>query len=135
MSRVRIACVGIVLALVTGACASAQRVSVTTTPAGAQVTLVRYGVVEAQGRVAGVSIGGLDRDFEDEPIVLGTSPVAYEFELEERDREVSVGGAFVQVVRRFTEGLIRAERNGVVAERRVRFDGDPVDVDLVLPEP
>ena len=37
-------------------------------------------------------------------------------------------------VRRFTEGLIRAELNGAVAERRVRFAGDPIEVDLTLTE-
>jgi hypothetical protein len=135
MPRYHAAFVVTVLSLLLGACASAQRVTVTTAPSGAQVTLIRYGVIEAQGSVAGIAIGGIDRDFEDAPIVLGTSPVEYEFELEQRDQEVAVGGAFVQVVRRFTEGLIRAERNGAVAERRVRFDGDAVDVDLTLPEP
>jgi hypothetical protein len=37
------------------------------------------------------------------------------------------------VTRIFTEGLIRAEKDGRVAERRVRFGGKPVNVDLTLP--
>ena len=66
--------------------------------------------------------------------MLGTSPLEYEFELEEDSQGISLGGLFVQSVRRFTEGLIRAELNGAVAERRVRFSGDPIEVDLTLTE-
>ena len=135
MSNKTVGAVATVAALLLCGCASAQKISVTTTPPGAQVTLIRYGVTEAQGSVAGVSVGGLGGDFEDPPIVLGTSPLEYEFELEDSGQRVSAGGLSVVVVRRFTEGLIRAERDGAVAERRVRFGGDWVVVDLLLPDP
>jgi hypothetical protein len=122
--------------LVLGGCgAAAQSVSVTTTPVGAQVTLIRYGVHHVDGSVPGVAVSGVADTFEDPPLTLGTSPVRYEFELEERGRQVAVGALFVKVTRVFTEGLIRAEKNGRVAERRVRFSGTPVSVDLTLPPP
>lgn len=117
-----------------GGCTATQRISVATTPPGANVTLIRYGVTEVQGSIPGISVGGAADSFEDPPIVLGTAPTEYEFELEEEPRAVSVGGFFVQAVRRFTEGLIRAEMDGAVAERRVRFSGEPMVVELILPD-
>jgi len=121
--------------LVLCSCAANQRISVTTDPAGAQVSLIRYGVNHVDGSVPGVAVGGIADSFEDPPLALGTSPLEYEFALEESGRQVAVGGFFVKVTRVFTEGMIRAEKNGRVAERRVRFSGKAVRVDLTLPPP
>jgi len=119
--------------LVLCGCAATQKLSVSTTPPGAQITLIRYGVTEAQGGVPGVSVSGVGESFEDPPMALGTSPLKYEFKLEESGERLSMGGLFVKVARKFTEGLIRAEKDGEVAERRVRFSGEPVMVELSLP--
>lgn len=113
-------------------CGAVQRIDVDTTPPGAQVTLTRYGVTEIRGGFAGANVEGLEGSFEEEPITLGTSPLEYEFDLEEDERRISVAGASVEVVRRYTEGFIRAERDGQVAERRVRFTGDPIALELLL---
>ncbi|HSR16137.1 MAG TPA: hypothetical protein VLL51_10315, partial [Gemmatimonadales bacterium] len=110
-----------------------QRVSVTTTPVGAQVTLIRYGVTQVDGSVPGAVVGGVADTFEDPPLLLGTAPLEYEFHREQRGQQVSIAGLFVKVTRVFTEGLIRAEKDGRVAERRVSFTGKPVTVDLTLP--
>ena len=115
-------------------CAANQKLSVTTNPPGAQVTLVRFGVTEAEGGVPGASVGATGESFEDPPMTLGTSPLEYEFRLEETAKELSIAGLFVKVTRKFTEGLIRAERDGRVAERRVTFTGQPLTVDMLLPE-
>jgi hypothetical protein len=116
-------------------CAATQRVVVTTDPVGAQVTLIRYGVTQVDGSVPGVAVGGVANSFEDPPLVLGTSPLEYEFRLEESGKQIAIAGLFVKVTRIFTEGLIRAEKEGRVAERRVMFSGKPVRVDLTLPPP
>ena len=121
--------------LILCSCAANQRISVTTDPVGAQVSLIRYGVNHVDGSVPGVAVGGIADSFEDPPLALGTSPLEYEFALEESGRQVAVGGFFVKVTRVFTEGMIRAEKNGRVAERRVRFSGKAVRVDLTLPPP
>jgi len=114
-------------------CAANQKLSVTTDPPGAQITLVRYGITRAEGGVPGVSVGATGESFEDPPMTLGTSPLDYEFKLEETAKELSIAGIFAKVTRTFTEGLIRAEKDGRVAERRVLFAGKPLAVDLVLP--
>jgi hypothetical protein len=82
-----------------------------------------------------MSAGGSGASFQDPPMALGTSPLEYEFRLKESDRRFSGRGVSVEVARRFTEGLIRVERDGIVAERRVRFTGKPITVDLVLRSP
>jgi hypothetical protein len=114
-------------------CAATQRVSVTTSPVGAQITLIRFGVNHVDGSVPGVSVGGVADSFEDPPLFLGTSPLEYEFRLEEGARQIAIGGFFVKVTRIFTEGLVRAEKDGRIAERRVLFSGKPVKLDLQLP--
>ena len=114
-------------------CAATQKLSVITDPPGAQVTLVRYGITKAEGGVPGVSVGTSGERFEDPPITLGTSPLEYEFKLEETAKELSIAGIFAKVTRTFTEGLVRAEKDGRVAERRVLFAGKPLAVDLLLP--
>jgi len=132
----RLAAAGPLLSLlVLPGCAATQRISVTTAPVGAQVTLIRYGVNRVDGSVPGVSVGGVADTFEDPPMVLGTSPLEYEFRLEEGNKQIAIAGLFVKVTRIFTEGLIRAEKEGRVAERRVMFSGKPVRVDLTLPPP
>jgi hypothetical protein len=119
------------LLILTG-CAASQSMRVATTPPGATVTLTRIGVTETQGGIVGVGAGGVGEPFEEPPISLGTSPVEYEFDLEETDEQLSLIGLFVSVKRKFTEGLIRAEKDGLAAERRVRFTGEPILLDLVL---
>ena len=114
-------------------CAANQKLSVTTDPPGAQVTLVRYGITKAEGGLPGVSVGTSGENFEDPPITLGTSPLDYEFKLQETAKELSIGGVYAKVTRTFTEGLVRAEKDGRVAERRVLFMGKPLAVDLLLP--
>jgi len=119
------------LLLVCG-CAANQKLSVTTDPPGAQVTLVLYGISKTEGGVPGVSVGMSGQNFEDPPITLGTSPLQYEFKLVETTKELSVAGVYARVTRTFTEGLVRAEKDGRVAERRVLLVGKPLQVDLLL---
>lgn len=97
--------------------------------------MIRFGVTRVDGSVPGVAAGGVTGTFEDPPLFLGTSPLEYEFRLEESGQQVAVAGLFVKVTRIFTEGLIRAEKNGRIAERRVSFTGKPVTVNLTIPPP
>jgi len=125
--------IGLGFLLLLCGCAATQKLTVTTDPPGAQVTLVRYGTTETEGALPGMSFGSAEEPFEDAPISLGTSPLDYEFELHETLEQVSILGLFVDVKRKFTEGLVRAEKDGRAAERRVRFSGKPLVVDLLLP--
>ena len=123
-----------VLATLPVACGTPmQRISVETDPVGAEVSLQRSGEVEVEASVAGVGgtlgAGSFTEDF----MALGTSPVDYEFQLNRTDADVERGGSGGQLKRRYTEGLIRIALQGYrTVERRVRFDGSRVDLDIEL---
>lgn len=113
-------------------CAASQKLTVHTHPPGARVTLIKYGVTEARGGIKGITVGGETESFEQGLIDLGTSPLEYEFRLEEEGRHLSAPGLFVKVVNKYTEGLIRAQLDGRFAERRVQFSGDPLLIKLTI---
>lgn len=110
-----------------------QRISVETDPAGAEVSLQRSGEVAIEASVAGVGgtlgAGSFTEDF----MSLGTAPVDYEFHLNRTDADVERGGSGGQVKRKYTEGLIRIALEGYrTVERRVRFDGNRIKIDIEL---
>ena len=113
-------------------CANSQRLTIHTAPTGARVTLARYGKKKAAGGIPGVVVSGTADKFQDEPLDLGTSPVDYEFPLTEEEEGFHGPGVFVQVDKVYEGGLLRAERDGAFAERRITFMGDPIEVDLKL---
>lgn len=118
----------------TAACgAPMQRITVETDPVGAEVSLQRSGDVQVEASVAGVGgtlgAGSFTEDF----MTLGTSPVDYEFELNRTDADVERGGSGGQLKRKYTEGLIRIALEGYrTVERRVRFDGSRIKLDVDL---
>jgi hypothetical protein len=110
-----------------------QRITVQTDPTGAAVSLQRSGEVDVSASVAGVGgslgAGSFTEDF----ISLGNSPVDYEFQVSRTGAEVGAGGGGGQVKRRYTEGLIRIALEGYrTVERRVRFSGDRIALDIDL---
>ena len=122
------------LAIGTAACgAPMQRITVETDPVGAEVSLQRSGDVQIEASVAGVGgtlgAGSFTEDF----MTLGTSPVDYEFDLNRTDADVERGGSGGQLKRKYTEGLIRIALEGYrTVERRVRFDGSRIKLDVDL---
>ncbi len=122
----------IVAIFVLSGCAAKQQISVDTVPPGAMVTLTKIGVTETSGGVEGIVASGAGEPFEDDPIVLGTTPLSYEFELVEEGEGISGPGFFVSVKKRITEGLIRAELDGGYAERRVTFSGEPLQIIMTI---
>lgn len=117
-----------------GACApKRQQVSVTTWPRGAEVFLQRSGEVEVQAAAVGFH-GSFDAgSFNESFFSLGTTPVNYEFRLEDREAAVSSGLAAGDVTRRYTEGRIRVVMEGYrTIERAVWFSGDRIDLELDL---
>lgn len=117
-----------------GACApSYQRVTVATLPEGAEVYLQRSGEMQVNAAVAGFygSIGA--PSFEEEYYSLGTSPIDYEFLLDEQEATVAGGGVYGEVKRRYTEGRIRVVKEGYrIVERALRFTGDRIHMELEL---
>ncbi len=117
-----------------GACSpSYQRVTVTTLPAGAEVYLQRSGVMQVNAAYSGFygSIGA--PSFEEGYYSLGTTPIDYEFVLDQQEATVAGAGAYGEVKRRYTEGRIRVVREGYrTVERAVRFTGDRLELEVEL---
>jgi hypothetical protein len=101
-----------------------QRLTVDTDPPGAEVFLQRRGEVEMRGGASGIYAEVDVGSFEEEEISLGTAPVDYEFDIEEREAVVAGPRAGGSVTRRYVEGTIRIVLRGFqTVVRRVRFSG------------
>lgn len=129
----RIATRVVLLALT--ACGGTQKLTVITEPPGATVTLTKIGIrtvtadyAARRGYDSRVHAGR----YEDPPIVLGLSPIEYEFPLEEKEPSAELSAYDGSATKQVKEGVIRAEKGGFKAERRVTFDGTPLRVELKL---
>jgi hypothetical protein len=133
-ARLRYGIVLVLAAGVFGACAPRhQRLTVETLPRGAEVYLQRSGEVEVEASAMGFS-GSFDAgSFAEGFYSLGTTPIDYEFLLEDQEAAVSGGPARGEVMRRYTEGRIRVVMDGYrTVERVVRFTGNHIDLELDL---
>jgi len=113
-------------------CATSKTLSVRSDPPGATVTLTRYCqdevTVHTHKALGTVPVG----DCETPPIYLGTTPLVYEYVTQETLGHAHVPVAGVSATRRYTEGVVRVEKDGAVAEQRVSFTGQPITVDMRL---
>lgn len=115
-------------------CTATQQIVVKTEPTGADVYLQRSGDVTVDANVMGI-MGSVEQDrYTEDFYYLGTTPVTYEFDLEETDSAVHApglgGGA---VTRRHREGTVRVEMTGYeTVQRPVRFTGDQLHMMITL---
>lgn len=133
-SRPRVAIALFLFVGLSAACApKQQRLTVDTLPGGAEVYLQRSGEVEVAAAVSGY-YGSLDAASFDEGFYsLGTTPVDYEFLLEDQEAVVATGPVWGEVMRRYTEGRIRVVMDGYrTVERAVRFTGGRIDMTVDL---
>lgn len=118
----------------TGCGSSKQKVSVNTSPPGAEVLLQRRGDLDVGVSVPTIGSGNLGAGkFEDDFITLGNAPVEYEFKLTESEGSVSFKGAGGSVTRHYREGTIRVQLPGYVTiERLVTFSGSAINLQFTL---
>jgi hypothetical protein len=117
-----------------GCGSSKQKVSVKTTPPGAEVLLQRRGDMEIDVSLPTIGSGDLDAGrFEDDFITLGNAPVEYEFELSESQGSVNFKGAGGSVTKHYREGTIRVQLPGYMTiERLVAFSGSAINLEFTL---
>ena len=113
---------------------SKQKVSVKTTPPGAEVLLQRRGDMDIDVSIPTIGSGDLDAGkFEDDFITLGNAPVEYEFGLSESQGSVSFKGAGGSVTKHYREGTIRVQLPGYMTiERLVAFSGSAINLEFTL---
>ncbi len=118
----------------TGCGSSKQKVSVRTTPPGAEVLLQRRGDMDIDVSIPTIGSGDLDAGkFEDDFITLGNAPVEYAFELSESQGSVSFKGAGGSVTKHYREGTIRVQLPGYMTiERLVAFSGSAINLQFTL---
>ncbi len=117
-----------------GCGSSKQKISVKTTPPGAEVLLQRRGDMDIDVSLPTIGSGDLDAGkFEDDFITLGNAPVEYAFELSESQGSISFKGAGGSVTKYFREGTIRVQLPGYMTiERLVAFSGSAINLQFTL---
>jgi hypothetical protein len=117
-----------------GCGSSKQKLSVTSSPAGAEVLLQRRGDLEIDVSVPTYGSGGLAAGkFEDDFITLGNAPVQYEFKLSESQGSINIKGAGGSATKHYREGTIRVQLPGfMTVERLVAFSGSAINLEITL---
>ena len=117
------------------ACGSSkQKLSVTSSPPGAEVLLQRRGDLEIDVSVPTYGSGDLAAGkFEDDFITLGNAPVKYEFDLSESQGSINIKGVGGSAKKHYREGTIRVQLPGfMTVERLVAFSGSAINLEITL---
>lgn len=122
-------------ALLAAGCAERQKILITTTPPGAEVWMIKHGVREVHGGARGIYGTAQTEPFEDPELYLGTSPVSFEFEIEEDEGGVYTPAGSISARKIIRDMLIRVRKGASSAERRVGVTGEPMTIEIPLPEP
>ena len=109
-------------------------VQLTSNPSGARVYISRRGESTYQGKVGFLKGNVKATPFEEEPQLVGTTPVTYSSPLQEMTTDATVLGVGGRVIKTFKEGVFRFERPGFEpVEQFIRFQKGRETIDVVLP--
>jgi len=122
--------IGAAVALSQG-CVSMQRVVINTSVPGAQITVVKRGEIRSRNVVVGVKMRGVEQ-FEDQPVIIGTSPMVYDFQRVEES-----GGGFGNIYRNEQKKVcqwleIRATTPGMSSTQVIPLNGVETSVFLLM---
>jgi hypothetical protein len=113
-------------------CVGMQRVTINTSTPGAQITVVKRGEIRTHGTTLGLKMRGIEQ-FEDQPVIIGTSPMVYDFQRVEELNRWSFGNLYSQDQKKVCEWLeIRATANGQTSTQIVPVNGDDLSVFLQM---
>lgn len=108
-----------------GACGSSPKsnLRITSDPPGARVFLSRRGQQKVQAKVILIKGNVKAKSFEEEPFLLGTTPLDYSTPLEETSNDATVLGIGGKTIVFYEDGILTFERAGYEkAEKYVRFE-------------
>jgi hypothetical protein len=123
--------IGAVVALSQG-CVSMQRVVINTSTPGAQITVVKRGEIKTHDTIVGVRGRGIEQ-YEDPPIVIGTSPMVYDFQRVEDQGSWGIGNIYRHQQKKVCQWLeIRATAPGMSSTQVIPINGVNTEVYLLM---
>ncbi|HEY8206382.1 MAG TPA: hypothetical protein VIG99_02800 [Myxococcaceae bacterium] len=126
-----------VLALTPG-CIGMQRVTINTSTPGAQIVVVKRGELRTHNTVVGVLKQRSVEQYQENPEIVGTSPMVYDFMRVDEGSSWGIGGVFQQKQKKVCQWLeIRASTpNGEYAQQLIPVNGEDTNVFLQMsPQP
>jgi hypothetical protein len=114
-------------------CMNMQRVIINTSTPGAQITVVKRGEVRTRNNVVGVKVRMVEQ-YEDLPVVIGSSPLVYDFQRVEEGARWGFGDLYSQQQNKVCQWLeIRATAPGGQSSMQIiPVNGDDTSVFLQL---
>ncbi len=127
----RLLLIGAMVALAPG-CVNMQRVIIDTNVPGAQITVVKRGEIRTRNTVVGFKTRMIEQ-YEDQPVVIGTSPMVYDFQRVQEGGGWGLGDIFWQEQKKVCRTLeIRATAPGQSSTQVVPINGDDTSVYLLM---
>ena len=126
---------GLLLAILSG-CASTpeMELELRTEPEGARVYLSRRGKKAYQAKLGPVKGDVKAETFEEEFLLIGTSPLVYTTPLRATESDATLLGVGGKVVLKFDDGVLRFEKPGYeTIEQHVRFHDGDTTLEVALP--
>lgn len=124
-----------ILALAPG-CMNMQRVTIHTSTPGAQIVIVKRGEIRTRNTVVGAIKVRSVEAYEDQPVIVGTSPMVYDFQRVEDQGGWGIPPLFWQQQKRVCQWLeIRASVPGQYAQQIIPVTGDDAAVFLPMGPP
>jgi hypothetical protein len=121
-----------ILALTPG-CMHMQRVTIHTSTPGAQIVIVKRGEIRTRNTVVGAIKVGTVEAYEDQPVIVGTSPMVYDFQRVEDKGGWGIPPLFWQQQKRVCQWLeIRASSPGENGQQMIPVNGDDAAVFLQM---
>jgi hypothetical protein len=129
MKKLLLICAAVALA---PGCTNMQRVVINTSTPGAQITVVKRGEIRTRNKVVGVKMRMVEQ-YEDLPVVVGTSPVVYDFQRVQEGGGWGVGDIFWQDQKKVCQWLeIRATAPGQSSVQIIPINGDETQVYMLM---
>jgi hypothetical protein len=116
------------------ACANTHRLNLRSDPDGAEISIIKKGQIQTRGKVHGIVAIGTADLYEDQPVVIGRSPMAYDVLVVEHQSGFRLPGIVSTSQDKVCQQVtIRATKDGRYAEQTIPVSrGEIADVYLQL---
>jgi len=113
-------------------CVNMQRVVINTSVPGAQITVVKRGEIKSHDTIVGIRGRGIEQ-YEDPPVVIGTSPMVYDFQRVQDEGSWGIGNIYQHQQKKVCQWLeIRATAPGMSSTQMVPINGVDTQVFMMM---